>query len=86
MNQETEKKRFPKFDKHGKVRPFWDRPFVDELNEKDNREEVLLALWRMESEQLKNNKNIGEINIILKIFLALIILSIISSIILFLIG
>ena len=35
MSKETVEKRFPKFDKHGKVRPFWDRPFVDELNEKD---------------------------------------------------
>lgn len=86
MSQETESKRFPKYDKHGKVRPFWDRPFVDELNEKDKRDEVLLALWRMESEQLKNNKNIGEINIVLKVFLALTILSIISSIILFFIS
>ena len=83
MSKETTEKRFPKFDKHGKVRPFWDRPFVDELNEKDYKDEVLLALWRMENEQLKNNKKTNEINIILKVFLVFAIISVISQIISF---
>ena len=82
MSKETTEKRFPKYDKHGKIRPFQDRPFVDELNEKDYKDEVLLCLWRMESEQLKNNKKTNEINIILKVFLVLAIISIISQIIL----
>jgi hypothetical protein len=81
MSKETTGKRFPKYDKHGKVRPFQDRPFVDELNEKDYKDEVLLCLWRMESEQLKNNKKTNEINVILKVFLILAIISIISQII-----
>jgi hypothetical protein len=82
MSKETAEKRFPKFDKHGKVRPFWDRPFVDELNEKDYKDEVLLALWRMENEQLKNNKKTNEMNIILKVFLVFAIISVVSQIIL----
>lgn len=82
MSKEKAEKRFPKFDKHGKVRPFWDRPFVDKLNEKDYKDEVLLALWRMENEQLKNNKKTNEINIILKVFLVFAIISIVSQIIL----
>ena len=85
MSKETKEKRFPKYDKHGKIRPFQDRLFVDELNEKDFKDEVLLCLWRMESEQLKINKKTNEINIILKVFLVLAIISIISQIILALI-
>jgi hypothetical protein len=77
MSRETTEKRFPKYDKHGKVRPFQDRPFVDELSEKDHQDEVLLALWRMENEQLNNNKKTNEINIILKVILVFAIISII---------
>lgn len=81
MSKETNEKRFPKFDKHGKIRPFWDRKFVDELDDKDYKDEVLLCLWRMESEQLKNNKKTSEINLILKVFLGIAIISIIAQII-----
>ena len=83
MNKDTAKKRFPKYDKHGKVRPFQDRPFVDELNQKDYKDEVLLTLWRMENEQLKNNKKTNEINVILKVFFVLAIIYVISQIISF---
>lgn len=81
MKSTKSKKRFPKYDKHGKVRPFHDRPFVDELNEKDYKDEILLVLWRMESEQLKKMKKIIEINIILKIFLGLVIINLLLEII-----
>jgi hypothetical protein len=81
MSSQSIKKRYPKYDKHGNVRPFQDRPFVDELNERENKEEILMCLWRIESEQLKHVKKTLEINIILKVFLVLVILNIISEII-----
>ena len=56
MKTDPSGKRFKTYDKHGNIRPFKDRPFVDELNEKDYKDEILLALWRMEKEQPKNNK------------------------------
>ena len=53
------KERYKKYDKHGNVRPFPERPFVDELTEKEHRDELLLSVWRNEKQNTDQSKNMG---------------------------
>ena len=59
MKTDKQGKRLPKYDKHGNTRPFIDRPFADELSEKEFRDEMLLAIWRMEYAQTELNKKLS---------------------------
>lgn len=73
-------KRCPKYDKHGNERPFQDRPFVDELNGKDYKDEALLSLWRMEKRQMDQDNTLIKIKKMLFFFYVIGIIAVVSSV------